>query len=92
MTNTSKNTTLDRNAIPGTLTGLLGDEYRFNYATEIIKPSGVLDTILDWCRAEMQDASWRWQMRSISSPAFPGHYIFYFNNERDYLAFILRWR
>jgi len=70
----------------------LGDSHTFNYACEICKPGGVLDSVLTWCRSEMQDTTWRWQMRSQSSPFENGRYIFYFNSERDYLAFLLKWR
>jgi hypothetical protein len=92
VTNISNNTTLEANTTATQVTGLWGGSYTFNHAIEIAKPTGILDSILDWCRTEMQDTSWRWQMRSISTPTDPGHYIFYFNNERDYLAFLLRWR
>ena len=62
----------------------------FAYAQEIHKPFGVLDSVIDWCKANMC-AEWRWQLIRPSSDITPGRYIFYFDNERDYLAFILKW-
>jgi hypothetical protein len=62
----------------------------FNHATEIIKPFGVLESILDWCKSEMVD-DWRWQLVEMSSDIKPGRYIFFFDSERDCLAFVLKW-
>jgi hypothetical protein len=90
VTSISNNITSNPNQI--IVESYLGSKHTFNYACSICKPSGVLDAVLAWCRSEMQDATWRWQMRSQSSPFENGEYIFYFNNERDYLAFILRWK
>jgi hypothetical protein len=64
----------------------------FGYAAKISKPYGVLDKMINWCKLEMQDPSWRWQMIHPSNPGYPGTYIFYFNNERDYFSFLLKWR
>jgi len=46
---------------------------------------------LAWCKAGLDD-EWRWQLLEISSDRTPGRYIFYFDSERDYLAFSMRWR
>lgn len=62
----------------------------FSYAKEISKPFGILEQVLDWCKSELVE-DWRWQLVDISSDARPGRYIFYFDNERDYLAFLLKW-
>jgi hypothetical protein len=64
----------------------------FRYAVEVHKPLGVLDLMLEWCRREMTDAGWRWQLVSTSGLDVQGRYIFYFNNEQDYFLFVLRWR
>lgn len=64
----------------------------FSHAVEICKPMGVLDGILEWCRREMTDPDWRWQLVSTSGLDVQGRYIFYFNNEQDYFMFVLRWR
>lgn len=62
----------------------------FNHAKEISKEFGILESVLDWCKEEMS-ADWRWQLVEISNNHRPGRYIFYFDSERDYLAFIMKW-
>lgn len=62
----------------------------FNHATEITKSFGMIEQVLDWCKHELQD-EWRWQLVEMSSDIKPGRYIFYFDDERDYLAFVLKW-
>jgi len=66
------------------------DRDSFNHAQEITKPFGVLEHVLDWCKEELS-ADWRWQLQEVSSERRPGRYIFYFDSERDYLAFIMKW-
>ena len=62
----------------------------FNHAQEIIKPFGVLEQVLDWCKNELRD-EFRWQLVEMSSDIKPGRYIFFFDDDRDYLAFVLKW-
>lgn len=62
----------------------------FKHATEIIKPQGVIEEVLEWSKKELVN-EWRWQLVELSNIARPGRYIFYFDNEKDYLAFILKW-
>ncbi len=62
----------------------------FLHAQEISKPFGGIDDIISWCKSEMQN-DWRWQVVDVSSDIRPGRYIFYFDNERDYLAFTMKW-
>lgn len=62
----------------------------FNYAQEIFKQFGVLESVLDWCKEELVE-EWRWQLIDVSSDCRPGRYIFYFDSERDCLAFIMKW-
>jgi hypothetical protein len=62
----------------------------FNYAKEISKPMGTIDSILAWCRSELV-GEWRWQIAEMASYSHPGRYIFYFDQERDQLAFVLKW-
>lgn len=64
----------------------------FRYAVEVHKPHGVLDQVLDWCRHEITDPGWRWQMVTSSGRDEQGRYIFFFNNEQDYFMFVLKWR
>ena len=66
------------------------DKTSFNHASEITKPFGEVEHVLDWCKSELVDDS-RWQLIEMSSDIKPGRYIFYFDNERDYLAFVLKW-
>lgn len=63
----------------------------FRYALEINKPWGGLDNVVEWCKTEMQDPSWRWQLVESSTSIHPGRYIFYFNDSRDFCAFKLKW-
>ena len=66
------------------------DRGSFRYTQEIAKSFGVLEQVLDWCKEELS-AEWRWQLVEVSSDHKPGRYIFYFDSERDYLAFIMKW-
>lgn len=62
----------------------------FNFAREIHRPYGHLDAVLQWCKSELQE-DWRWQMVEMSYGTQPGRYIFYFDGERDCVAFALKW-
>ena len=62
----------------------------FSHAKEITKPFGHLDRIIAWCKTEMT-SDWRWQLLDVSSDQRPGRYVFYFDSERDYCAFVLHW-
>lgn len=66
------------------------DKDSFNHAHEIIKPFGVIERVLDWCKSELT-GEWRWQLLEMSSDRKPGRYCFFFDEERDYLAFIMKW-
>jgi hypothetical protein len=66
------------------------DRDSFRHAQEIAKSFGVLESVLDWCKEELT-ADWRWQLIEVSSDRRPGRYIFYFDSERDYLAFVMKW-
>ena len=63
----------------------------FKHAVEIGKPFGGVDTVISWCKNEMQD-DWRWQLVEMSSDIRPGRYIFYFDSDKDYCAFLLKWK
>jgi len=62
----------------------------FNHAHMIVKSYGVVEQVLDWCKRELTD-DWRWQLKEVSTYTRNGEYIFYFDDERDYLAFVLKW-
>lgn len=49
-----------------------------------------VEPIILWCKQNLDD-TWRWQIVETSGNS-PGRYIFYFNNEKNYLAFLLRWK
>ena len=66
------------------------DRDSFAHAQEIVKEFGVLESVLDWCKEELS-AEWRWQLVDVSTHNRPGRYVFYFDSERDYLAFVMKW-
>ena len=66
------------------------DRDSFDHAHEIIKAFGVIETVLNWCKSELR-GDWRWQLLQMSSTHQPGRYCFYFDDERDYLAFVMKW-
>lgn len=67
------------------------DKESFSYAKEIAKPFGGIDSVISWCKTEMQN-DWRWQVVEMSSDIRPGRYIFYFDSDRDCCAFTLKWQ
>ena len=62
----------------------------FDYAKDISKPFGKLQEILDWSKSNCKPG-WRWQLVDTPSDIRDGRYIFYFNDEKDYFAFCLKW-
>jgi hypothetical protein len=68
----------------------LRSQESFPYSREITKPFGKLDHVLDWCKTELV-GDWRWQLVDVSSDTRPGRYVFYFDTERDFFAFVLQW-
>jgi hypothetical protein len=66
------------------------DRESFHHAKIIEKPFGVIETVLDWCKSELR-SDWRWQLIEISNDIKPGRYCFFFDDERDYLAFVMKW-
>lgn len=66
------------------------DRESFHHAHEIVKPFGVIETVLNWCKSELQH-DWRWQLIEMSSNIKPGRYCFFFDDERDYCAFLMKW-
>ena len=66
------------------------DKDSFDHAHEIVKAFGVIEHVLNWCKIELR-GEWRWQLIEMSSDIKPGRYIFYFDDERDYLAFLMKW-
>ncbi len=66
------------------------DRASFHYAREIVKPFGMIESVLDWCKSELQH-DWRWQLIEMSSDNKPGRYCFFFDEEKDYCAFLIKW-
>lgn len=66
------------------------DRDSFNHAHEIVKPFGQIEQVIDWCKDQLVE-EWRWQLIDVSSAQRPGRYIFYFDSERDCLAFVMKW-
>jgi hypothetical protein len=66
------------------------DRESFPHAREISKPFGTIDSVISWCKSEMQE-DWRWQVVEMSSDIRPGRYCFFFDSERDFCAFTLKW-
>jgi hypothetical protein len=62
----------------------------FAYHHELTKPFGTLDAVLDWCKDQLT-GDWRWQLIDVSTDQRPGRYVFYFDSERDCVAFVLQW-
>lgn len=62
----------------------------FAFRHEIAKPFGALDSVIAWCRDQLT-GDWRWQLIEVSTDQRPGRYTFYFDSERDYVAFMLQW-
>lgn len=84
------NMLLERHRVSG-LQDVYGREKEsFAHAQAIEKKYGTLGDVLDWCKTELTD-DWRWQMVEMSATDRPGRYIFYFDSERDCLAFTLKW-
>jgi hypothetical protein len=66
------------------------DKDSFRHALEINRAWGQLEQVLDWCKSECQ-SEWRWQLIESSTDLRPGRYVFYFDSERDFCAFVLKW-
>lgn len=63
----------------------------FQFAHEIVKPFGDIERVIDWCRTELQ-GEWRWQMLdTLQDHGLRARHIFYFDSERDCVAFLLHW-
>ena len=63
---------------------------KFSFSCEIDKSLGRIQEVIDWCKQELNE-KWRWDIVETSGNT-PGKYIFYFDNERSYLAFLLKWK
>ena len=75
--------------MPQEIIDLHNETSQYGYSIEITKPCGVIDTILTWVKEELV-GEWRWQLEQVSSAVQPGRYIFYFDLEVDYVAFVMK--
>lgn len=66
------------------------DQSSFAHAYKISKPYGQIESMLLWAR-ETLEQEWRWQLIECSSSYQHGLYIFYFDSEKDYMTFVLKW-
>ena len=62
----------------------------FSFSCEIDKGVGCIQEVIDWCKNELNE-KWRWNIVETSGES-PGKYIFYFDSEKSYLAFLLKWK
>lgn len=61
----------------------------FHFAKELHRDFGKIDAVVEWCRSECR-GDWRWQLVDNSGNS-PGRYIFYFDDDRDISAFLIKW-
>lgn len=61
----------------------------FNYSIQITRPFGSIDSVIVWTKQALV-GEWRWQLVRASSDQLPGQYLFYFDSESDYLAFVMK--
>lgn len=66
-------------------------EDSFGHAIRLSRPWGWLDRAIVWAQSEMTH-DWRWQIVHMSSDQRPGDYVFYFDSDRDYFAFCMKFQ
>lgn len=69
------------------------DETFENYPYSAITDQewGHLDNVLTWVNMTLT-GDYRWRIYDPSGPNNPGKYQFYFDNEQDYMLFLLKWK
>ena len=65
-------------------------EEGYPHAKTLYLPSGEIDGVVDWCKQELSPV-WKWQILTSSSTNTPGVYAFFFSNDADFFAFILKY-
>jgi hypothetical protein len=64
----------------------------YPYTTIIEQEWGELDNVLNWVK-ESLTGDYRWCIYEPSTfNCHPGKYQFYFDNEQDYMLFLLKWK
>lgn len=66
------------------------DRKSFSHAYDLRKPYGGLDGVLLWCKSECR-GDWRWELVEVATDKRDGWYIFYFDLDLDFTAFLLKW-
>jgi len=65
-------------------------EEGYPYAKTLYLPTGKIDAVVDWCKQELTPG-WKWQILTSSSTDTPGVYSFFFHNDSDFFAFLLKY-
>jgi len=65
-------------------------EEGYPHAKTLVLPTGQIDEVVEWCKQELR-SNWKWQILTSSSPNVPGAYSFFFNEDSDYFAFVLKY-
>jgi len=60
------------------------------YNCVVYRMWGHLEEVLEWNQQELVD-TWKWEMVTPSNEFDPGEYKFYFQSQRDLVAFLLKW-
>jgi hypothetical protein len=63
----------------------------FKYSVCLTRPWGWLDDAIAWSKTELIN-EWRWYIERASTDQLPGIYIFYFDTDRDYFAFTMKFQ
>lgn len=63
---------------------------KIKWYADIWLEQGMLDGVLQWCKI-FAPREWRWEGIEFPSQRTKGHYRFFFEEERDYLQFLLAW-
>jgi hypothetical protein len=64
-------------------------EEGYTHAKTLYLPTGEIDTVVDWCKQELSPG-WKWTILSSSTPKLPGAYAFFFSEDADFFAFLLK--
>tara|TARA_B100000497_G_C7496568_1_gene303520 strand:- start:140 stop:379 length:240 start_codon:yes stop_codon:yes gene_type:complete len=65
-------------------------EEGYPYAKTLYLPTGKIDAVVDWCKQELSPG-WKWQILTSSSTDKPGVYAFFFLEDFDFFAFLLKY-
>lgn len=63
----------------------------YPYTTITEQKWGQLDILLNWADQSLT-GNYRWWIQEMAGKYTPGKYQFYFDNEQDYMLFLLKWK